>query len=122
MIAPVRRPLRALGSWHLAFSCQHTQLSVTAWLEDCFYEDGLVDADCVGGDCGGAGVMAIRPVIEPVAVRADSETFSFYIEPGVQMLRYPDGSGQVYGKVDDRFAKRKGVGLSQRDAGGVSDR
>ena len=24
---------------------------------------------------------------------------SFYIEPGVQMLRQPDGSGQVYGRV-----------------------
>ena len=43
--------------------------------------------------------IAIRPVVEPVAVRADSEAFPFYIEPGVQMLRYPDGSAQVYGKV-----------------------
>ena len=53
----------------------------------------------VGVIAGALAAMAIRPVIQPVAVRADSETFPFYIEPGVQMLRYPDGSGQVYGKV-----------------------
>ena len=43
--------------------------------------------------------IAMRPIIEPVAVHADSDAFPFYIEPGVQMLRYPDGSAQVYGKV-----------------------
>ncbi len=43
--------------------------------------------------------IAMRPIIEPVAVHADSDPFPFYIEPGVQMLRYPDGSAQVYGKV-----------------------
>jgi hypothetical protein len=44
-------------------------------------------------------VIAFRPLVEPAAVRADSDAFPFYIEPGFQMLRYPDGSGQVYGKV-----------------------
>ena len=43
--------------------------------------------------------IAMRPIIEPLAVHADSDAFPFYIEPGVQMLRYPDGSAQVYGKV-----------------------
>ena len=42
--------------------------------------------------------IAMRPIVEPVAVHADSEPFPFYIEPGVQMLRYPDGSAQVYGR------------------------
>ena|ERR1700722_12905363 len=44
--------------------------------------------------------IAIRPYIYPVAAQAQSTSaYSFYIEPGVQMLRAPDGSGQVYGKV-----------------------
>lgn len=44
--------------------------------------------------------IAIRPYLYPVAAQAQSTSaYSFYIEPGVQMLRAPDGSGQVYGKV-----------------------
>ena len=35
----------------------------------------------------------------PVAVQAQSSTRSIYIEPGVTMLRAPDGSRQVLGKV-----------------------
>lgn len=44
-------------------------------------------------------VIAFRPMADPPAVSADSDPFPFYIEPGVEMLRYPDGSAQVYGKV-----------------------
>jgi hypothetical protein len=45
-------------------------------------------------------VIAARPYIAPPAVLAQSSSArSFYIEPGVQMLVNPDGSGQVYGKV-----------------------
>ena len=45
-------------------------------------------------------VIAARPYVSPVPVAADSSAaHAFYIEPGVQMLRYPDGTGQVYGKV-----------------------
>jgi hypothetical protein len=44
--------------------------------------------------------IAIRPFIDPGSVEAQSTVaHPFYIEPGVQMLRYPDGSGQIYGKV-----------------------
>jgi hypothetical protein len=44
--------------------------------------------------------IAVRPYIEPAPVAAESlPAHSFYVEPGVQMLRYPDGTGQVYGKV-----------------------
>ena len=45
-------------------------------------------------------VIAVRPYIDPVpALAQSSSAHAFYIEPGVQMLRYPDGTGQVYGKV-----------------------
>ena len=45
-------------------------------------------------------VIAARPYVSPVTVAADSApAHAFYIEPGVQNLRYPDGTGQVYGKV-----------------------
>jgi len=46
------------------------------------------------------GVNALRPLAWPPAVRAQGgEAYPFYIEPGVTMLRAPDGSRQVYGKV-----------------------
>jgi hypothetical protein len=45
-------------------------------------------------------VIAARPYVSPVPVTAEpSPARAFYIEPGVQMLRYPDVTGQVYGKV-----------------------
>jgi len=43
--------------------------------------------------------IALRPYIAPAPVRADATPFPFYIEPGTQMLRAPDGSKQVYGRV-----------------------
>jgi hypothetical protein len=44
--------------------------------------------------------IAIRPYLSPTPAHAQSTSaHAFYIEPGVQMLRAPDGSGQVYGKV-----------------------
>jgi hypothetical protein len=44
--------------------------------------------------------IAIRPYLSPAPAQAQSTSaHPFYIEPGVQMLRAPDGSGQVYGKV-----------------------
>jgi hypothetical protein len=43
--------------------------------------------------------IALRPYVDPAPALAQSTSRSFYIEPGVQMLRYPDGTGQVYGKV-----------------------
>jgi len=44
-------------------------------------------------------MIALRPYIVPAPVRADATPFPFYIEPGTQMLRAPDGSKQVYGRV-----------------------
>jgi hypothetical protein len=44
--------------------------------------------------------ITVRPYIDPVPAEAQTTSVHpFYIEPGVQMLRAPDGSGQVYGKV-----------------------
>jgi hypothetical protein len=44
--------------------------------------------------------IAARPYVEPVRAEAQSlPARLLYIEPGVQMLRAPDGSSQVYGKV-----------------------
>src|SRR5512141_1025893 len=43
--------------------------------------------------------LAFRPVASPPVVKASADAFPFYVEPGVEMLRYPDGSAQVYGKV-----------------------
>jgi hypothetical protein len=45
-------------------------------------------------------VMAIRPYIAPQTTAAQSsEPYPFYFEPGTQMLRAPDGTKQVYGRV-----------------------
>jgi hypothetical protein len=42
--------------------------------------------------------IALHPYLLPEPVEAQSGTF-FYVEPGVAMLRAPDGSQQVAGKV-----------------------
>jgi hypothetical protein len=42
--------------------------------------------------------IALRPYIAPSSVQAQSGSM-FYVEPGVVMLRAPDGSQQVAGKV-----------------------
>ena len=44
--------------------------------------------------------IAVRPYVEPNVVHAQAgNQRDFYIEPGVQILRMPDGRGQVFGKV-----------------------
>lgn len=56
--------------------------------------------------------IAIRPYLAPDPVHAQSGSpYPFYIEPGTQMLRAPDGSQQVYGRVvvDMRAGKVWGV-------------
>jgi hypothetical protein len=45
-------------------------------------------------------LIALRPIFTPPPAQAQSaNAYPFYIEPGYQMLRAPDGSRQVYGKV-----------------------
>ena len=44
--------------------------------------------------------IAVQPFLAPRPAEAQSNTpYPFYIEPGSEMLRAPDGSKQVYGKV-----------------------
>lgn len=43
--------------------------------------------------------IALRPLIAPKAAEAVSEAYPLYVEPGVTMLRSPDGTTNVYGKV-----------------------
>lgn len=44
--------------------------------------------------------IAIRPYLHPQPAQAQTGSpYSLYIEPGTQMLRAPDGSKQVYGRV-----------------------
>ena len=44
--------------------------------------------------------IAIRPYVAPSTVKAQSSSvYPLYFEPGTQMLRAPDGSKQVYGRV-----------------------
>ncbi|HEX7727884.1 MAG TPA: hypothetical protein VF392_02525 [Terracidiphilus sp.] len=45
-------------------------------------------------------VIAARPYLQPPAAHAQSDdAFAVYVEPGVYMLRAPDGSRQVLGKI-----------------------
>ena len=44
--------------------------------------------------------IAVQPMLTPRAAEAQANTiYPFYIEPGSELLRAPDGSSQVYGKV-----------------------
>ncbi|HUI85440.1 MAG TPA: hypothetical protein VL240_14535 [Candidatus Binatia bacterium] len=46
------------------------------------------------------GVLVFHPMLQPMPVWAQAqEGYPFYVEPGYTMLRKPDGSAQVYGKV-----------------------
>jgi hypothetical protein len=44
-------------------------------------------------------VIAVRPIFAPRTAEAQSSVYPLYIEPGSEMLRTPDGTTQVYGKV-----------------------
>lgn len=46
------------------------------------------------------GVIAFRPyVASPPVMAGSSDIYPLYVEPGVSMLRAPDGSRQMLGKV-----------------------
>jgi hypothetical protein len=62
--------------------------------------------------------IAVRPYVDPDPVQAQSESaYDFYIEPGTKMLRAPDGSRQIYGRVvvDMRTGKVWGFPTSTPD-------
>lgn len=45
-------------------------------------------------------VVALRPMVQPSPVHAQADGgYPFYVEPGYTMLRKPDGTAQMYGKV-----------------------
>ena len=44
-------------------------------------------------------VIAFRPLVSPPPAQADNGHANLFIEPGTTMLRAPDGSQQVNGKV-----------------------
>lgn len=43
--------------------------------------------------------IAVQPILSPRTAEAQSSVYPFYIEPGSELLRKPDGTSQVYGKV-----------------------
>ncbi len=43
--------------------------------------------------------IAVQPILTPRPAEAQSTIYPLYIEPGSELLRAPDGSSQVYGKV-----------------------
>ena len=46
------------------------------------------------------GMLVLRPVAQPAAAQAQaSDAHPFFVEPGYTMLRKPDGTAQVYGKM-----------------------
>lgn len=62
--------------------------------------------------------IAVKPYITPQAAQAQSgPPYPLYIEPGTQMLRAPDGSKQVYGRVmiDMRTGKVWGFPTNSTD-------
>lgn len=51
--------------------------------------------------------IAIRPFFSPKPAQAVNEAYPLYVEPGVTMLRSPDGTTNVYGKVMINMATGK---------------
>jgi hypothetical protein len=63
--------------------------------------------------------IALQPLTAPSTVKAQAgDVHPFYVEPGVTLLRSPDGSRQVYGKVmiDMRTGKVWGFPTIQSDS------
>lgn len=46
-----------------------------------------------------AGIIALRPLVRPAPIHAQSDSSFLYVEPGVTTLRRPDGTAQVEGKM-----------------------
>jgi hypothetical protein len=45
------------------------------------------------------GVLVVRPAVNPLPVQAQGDSRNIYVEPGTTLLRQPDGTRQVQGKV-----------------------
>ena len=64
-------------------------------------------------------IIALRPMTTPTSVQAQSgDDYPLYFEPGVYMLRAPDNSRQVWGKVavDMRTGKVWGFPTLQQNS------
>lgn len=64
-------------------------------------------------------IIAFRPMTTPTSVQAQSgDDYPLYFEPGVYMLRAPDNSRQVWGKVavDMRTGKVWGFPTLQQNS------
>ena len=44
-------------------------------------------------------IPVLHPIAQPAPVQAQISSHDFYVEPGYTMLRKPDGSAQMYGKM-----------------------
>jgi hypothetical protein len=44
-------------------------------------------------------VIAAKPFFAPHSAQATTESYPLYVEPGMTMLRAPDGTSNLYGKV-----------------------
>ena len=65
--------------------------------------------------------IAARPYVSPTPVAAEqSPAHAYYIEPGVQMLRYPDGTGAGLREDRRRSEEWEDMGLSDGDCRSVS--
>ena len=61
---------------------------------DWFVKSALAAVVCL------LAVLVFRPWSQPLSVQAQTaDSRTFYVEPGYTMLRKPDGSGQMYGKM-----------------------
>jgi hypothetical protein len=43
--------------------------------------------------------IAVQPIFAPRTAEAQSTVYPLYLEPGSELLRKPDGTTQIYGKV-----------------------
>lgn len=43
--------------------------------------------------------IAVKPFFAPHSAQANTQPYPLYVEPGVTMLRAPDGTSNLYGKV-----------------------
>ena len=79
--------------------CYATMFEIT-FPSEALHETRLVRQTVAVVDRRIAGILVLRPYLQRVPVPAQSiDGRSFHVEPGYTMLRKPDGSGQMYGKM-----------------------
>ena len=67
--------------------------------------------------------IALKPLRQPPPARAQTQNLApLYIEPGTQLIRAPDGSQNVYGKMVVDLSDRPNLGISYPQRRAVSGR